>query len=32
MASIIIWGWDDTNKEWVKVQVTVDGKLKIKAG
>lgn len=32
MASVIMWGWDDTNHKWIKVQVTDTGKLKIKAG
>jgi len=32
MASVLIWAWDDTNKVWVKVQVTPAGLLKIKAG
>lgn len=32
MSSALMWAWDDTNKVWVKVQVTATGKLKIKAG
>lgn len=32
MANVLIWGWDKTNKVWVKVQVTPAGKLKIKVG
>lgn len=26
-ASIMIWGWDNTNKVWVKIQVDVNGRL-----
>lgn len=32
MSGVLMWGWDATNKVWVKIQVTADGKLKIKAG
>lgn len=26
-AGVQLWGWDDTNKVWVKVLVNADGKL-----
>ena len=32
MTDVLMWAWDDVNKVWIKVQVTVDGELKIKAG
>ena len=32
MAVVLMWAWDDVNKVWIKVQVTVAGNLKIKAG
>jgi hypothetical protein len=28
-ASMLLYAWDDTNKEWVKVAITSDGKIKI---
>lgn len=29
MAGKILWGWDDTNKKWVKLQVDSSGHLKV---
>ncbi|MBA7697921.1 hypothetical protein ES703_106593 [subsurface metagenome] len=29
MGAVTLWGWDDTNKVWVKVLVDTDGKLRI---
>jgi len=26
-SSAMLWGWDDTNKVWVKIQVDVNGRL-----
>lgn len=32
MAGVLIWGWYKAGNKWVKIQVDVNGKLKIKAG
>ena len=31
MATVLLYAWDATAGEWVKVAVTSDGKLKIKS-
>jgi len=28
---ILVWAWDETNQEWVKVAVTAAGYLKVKS-
>lgn len=29
MAAVTLWAWDETNNEWVKVAVNVDGQLEV---
>uniref|UniRef100_A0A6H2A2N2 Uncharacterized protein n=1 Tax=viral metagenome TaxID=1070528 RepID=A0A6H2A2N2_9ZZZZ len=29
MPGVLLWGWDDTNKVWVKLQVDADGLVKV---
>ena len=31
MAEVLLYAWDDTTGEWVKVAVTAAGELKIKS-
>lgn len=32
MSGVLIWGWDATNKVWIKVQVNTSGEIIIVAG
>lgn len=32
MSGVLLWGWDDTNKKWIKVQVNTSGHLIVKKG
>jgi hypothetical protein len=32
MATVLVYAWDATTGEWVKVAVASDGKLKLKSG
>jgi len=29
MPGVLLWGWDDTNKKWIKVEVDTEGRLQI---
>lgn len=32
MSGVLMWAWDDTNKKWIKIQVTASGHLIVKKG